>query len=94
MAQRTERQFIEVHQRLHAFELRVLARPSHTIDLTTLQVTVVSLRAYMDAILEARVPKSEAPYAEPAEDTVMVALFSTTAETSPQPCEHTKRHRY
>ena len=82
MAQRTERQFIEVHQRLHAFELRVLARPSHTIDLTTLQVTVVSLRADMDAILEARVPEFEDLSAEPAEE-VIASLFATTAAPSP-----------
>ena len=46
----------------------------------------------MDAILEARVPKFEGTSAEPAEDTVMAALFSTTTP-SPQPREHTKRHR-
>ena len=32
MAQHTERQIMEVHQRLDAFELRFLARPAPTVD--------------------------------------------------------------
>ena len=84
---------MEVHQRLDAFELRVLARPAPTVDLMTLQAIVASLRADMNAILEARVPESEAPSVEPAEDTLMATLFSTTAMPSPQPHEHTKRHQ-
>ncbi|TMW86778.1 hypothetical protein EJD97_020895 [Solanum chilense] len=83
---------MEVHQRLDAFELRVFTRPASIVDLTTLQDVVESLRAYMDAILEAWVPEFEATSAEPAKDTVMDALFSTTTP-SPQPREHTKRHR-
>ena len=54
---------------------------------------MASLRADMDAILEAWVPESEAPSAKPVEDTVMAALFSTTTAPSPHPYEHTKRHR-
>ena len=82
---------MEVHQRLDAFELRVLARPAPTVDLMTLQAIVASLRADMNAILEARVRESEAPSVEPIEDTVMVVMFSTTTAPSPQPREHTKR---
>ena len=69
---------MEVHQRLDAFELRVLAQPDPTLYLTTLQATVVSLRVDLDTILEARVPEFEAPSTEPAEDTVLAALFSNT----------------
>ena len=34
-----------LHQRLDAFDLRVIERPSPTIDLITLQEVVASLRA-------------------------------------------------
>ena len=44
-------------------------------------------------ILESRVPKSEAPSVEPAEDTVMAALFATSEIPPPSPLEHAKRHR-
>ena len=61
MVQYTERKIAEVNQRLDAFELRVLARPSPPVDMSTLQAAVDSLRADIDTILEARVPESEAP---------------------------------
>ena len=78
MVQHTERKITEIHQHLDAFELRVLARPAPQVDVSTLQATVESLRADIDMILETRVPECEAPSAEPAEDTVMAALFSTS----------------
>ena len=84
----TERKIIEVNQRLDAFELRVLARPAPLVDVSTLQAAVDSLRANIDTILEARVPESEAPSVEPAEDTVLVALFATSEIPPPPPREH------
>ena len=36
MVQRTERNIAEVHQRLDAFELRVLAQPAPLVDVSTL----------------------------------------------------------
>lgn len=45
MAQQTEQKIQAVHMRLDDFELRVLARPTPTIDLTTLQAVIASLRA-------------------------------------------------
>ena len=66
-----QRKISEVNQRLDAFELRVLARPSPPVDVSTLQAAVDSLRADIDTILEARVPESEAPSVDPAEDTVL-----------------------
>ena len=78
MVQYTERKIAEVHQRLDAFELRVLARPAPPVDVSTLQAAVDSLRADIDTILEARVPESEAPSVKPAEDTVLEALFATS----------------
>ena len=49
--------------------------------MSNLQAAVKSLRADIDMILEARVPESEASYAE---DTVMEALFATS-EIPPPP---------
>ena len=44
-------------------------------------------------ILEARVPEFEDPSAEPAEDTVMAALFATSEIPPPPPREHSKTRR-
>ena len=57
------------------------------------QAAVDSLRVDIDMILEARVPEFEAPSAEPAEDTVMAALFATSKIPSPPPRQHAKGHR-
>ena len=61
--------------------------------MSTLQAAVKSLRIDLDMILETRVPESEAPSAEPAEDTVMAALFATSEILPPPPREHAKRHK-
>ena len=58
--QQTDRMIQEVHQRLDAYDLRVLARPTATIDLTTLLADLASLMAYVDAILDLRVPEPKA----------------------------------
>ena len=93
MVQYTERKIAEVHQRLDAFELRVLARPAPPVDVSTLQAAVDSLRADIDTILEARVPESEAPSIELAEDTMLASLFATSEIPPPPPQEYAKRHR-
>ena len=93
MVQHTERKIAEVNHRLDAFELRVLARPAPPVDVSTLQAAVDSLRADIDMILEARVPESEAPSVEPAEDTVLAALFATSEIPPPPPRENDKRRR-
>ena len=51
MVQHTERKIAEVHQSLDAFEMRVLARPTPPVDVSTLQATVDSLRTDIDMIL-------------------------------------------
>ena len=51
----------------------------------TLQDAVESLREDLDTILEVQVPEFEAHSAEPPEDTVLAALFSTTATPPPHP---------
>ena len=93
MVQHTERKIAEVHQRLDTFELRVLDRPAPPVDVSTLQAGVDSLRADIDMILEARVSESEAPSVEPAEDTVMAALFATLEIPQPPHREHAKRRK-
>ena len=84
MVKHTERKIAEVHQCLDDSELWVLVLPAHQVDVSILQATVDSVRIYINMILEARVPESEAPSAEPAEDTVMPPLFATS-EIPPPP---------
>ncbi|XP_069142887.1 uncharacterized protein [Solanum lycopersicum] len=84
-----QRKSTEVHQRLDAFELRVLARPAPMVDVSTLQAAVDSLRADTDTILEVRVPEP----VEPVEDTVLAALFATSELPPPSPRESAKRRR-
>ena len=91
MVQHTERKIAEGHQRLDTFELRVLARTAPPVDVSTLQAAFDILRADIDMILEAMVPEFEAPSLEPAEDTVMAALFATSEMPPPPPREHAKR---
>ena len=71
----------------------MLARPAPLVDVSTLQAAVDSLRADIDMILEARVPEYENPSVEPAEDTVLAALFATSEIPPPPPREHAKRRR-
>ena len=71
----------------------MVARPAPPVDVSDLQVAVDSLRAYIDTILEARVPDSEAPSVEPAEDTVLAALFTTSDIPPPPPRETAKSRR-
>ena len=52
----------------------------------TLEAAVKSLRADLDTIMEA-------PSGEPVEDTVLVAIFSTTIVPPPPPRDHAKRQR-
>ena len=61
--------------------------------MSTLQDAVDSLRADIDTILEARVPEPEAPSVEPAEDTVLAALFATSEVPPPPPRESAQRRR-
>ena len=89
MERKMQRKIAEVHRRLDAFELRVLARPAPPVDVSTLQAAVDSLRADIDTILEVRVPEP----VEPVEDTVLAALFATSEIPPPSPRESAKRRR-
>ena len=92
VAQQTERKIQAVHQRLDEFELRVLACPAPTIDLTTLKKVVMSLRAKFNGILHMRGHECETEPIELAEDTVLDALFTTLNALPPETREHAKRH--
>ena len=63
------------------------------MDVSTLQAAVDSLHTDIDTILEARVPESEAPSVEPAENTMLAALFTTSEIPPPPPRESANRHR-
>ena len=71
----------------------MLARPAPPVDVLTLRAAFDSLRADIKTLLEARVPESEAPSVEPAEDTVLAALFATSDIPPPPPRESAKRRR-
>ena len=71
----------------------MLARLSPLVDVSNLQAAVDSLCADIDTILEARVPECEAPSVEPAEDTVLAALFATSEIRPPPPQESANRRR-
>ena len=83
----------EVHQGLDAFEMRVLSRTAPLVDGSNFQSAVESLRIDIYMILEARVPESESPSTEPAEDTVMTTLFATVEIPPPPPREHPRGAR-
>ena len=55
---------------------------------------MVSLRADVDVILDVPVLKSEATPADPTEDMVFAALFTTSTAPPPPPRERAKRHQY
>ena len=63
------------------------------MDVSTLQAAVDNLRADIDTILKSRVPESEGPSVEPAEDIVLAALFATSEIPPPPFREHAKRRR-
>ena len=63
------------------------------MDVSILQAAVKSLRADIDMILEARVPKPESSSAEPAEDIVMATFFANFEIPPPPPREHAKRRK-
>uniref|UniRef100_M1DPJ8 Integrase core domain containing protein n=1 Tax=Solanum tuberosum TaxID=4113 RepID=M1DPJ8_SOLTU len=89
-----DRKIQAVNKRLDAFELRFLERPAPTINLSSFQSELASLRADVDAILATPTVEPQAAPTMLADDTVLDALFSGTAEEGPEPT-HTKgkRHR-
>uniref|UniRef100_M1DHI9 Integrase core domain containing protein n=1 Tax=Solanum tuberosum TaxID=4113 RepID=M1DHI9_SOLTU len=88
-----DRKVQAVNKRLDAFELRILERSAPAIDLSALQADLASLRTDVDAILTAPSVKSQVAPTALADDTVLDALFSGTAEEGPAPT-HAKGKRY
>uniref|UniRef100_M1DM99 Integrase core domain containing protein n=1 Tax=Solanum tuberosum TaxID=4113 RepID=M1DM99_SOLTU len=89
-----DRKVQAVNKRLDAFELRVLERSAPAIDLSALQVDLASLRTDVAAILAAPSVETQAALTVLADDTVLDALFSGTAEEGPAPTHAKgKRHR-
>uniref|UniRef100_M1DHD9 Integrase core domain containing protein n=1 Tax=Solanum tuberosum TaxID=4113 RepID=M1DHD9_SOLTU len=82
------------NKRLAVFQLRDLERSAPATDLSALQVYLYSLRTDVDVILAAPSVETQAAPTALAEDTVLEALFSGTAEEEPAPTHAIgKRHR-
>uniref|UniRef100_M1DPJ2 Integrase core domain containing protein n=1 Tax=Solanum tuberosum TaxID=4113 RepID=M1DPJ2_SOLTU len=89
-----DRKVQAVKKRLDAFELRVLERSAPATDLSALQADLASLRTDVDVILAAPSVETQAAPTTLADDTVLDALFSGTAEDGPAPIyAKGKRHR-
>uniref|UniRef100_M1DDK9 Integrase core domain containing protein n=1 Tax=Solanum tuberosum TaxID=4113 RepID=M1DDK9_SOLTU len=88
-----DRKVQAVNKRLDAFELRVLERSAPATDLSSLQADLASLRTDVDAILAAPSVETQAAPTALADDTVLDALFSGTAEEEPAPT-HAKGKRH
>uniref|UniRef100_M1DFY7 Integrase core domain containing protein n=1 Tax=Solanum tuberosum TaxID=4113 RepID=M1DFY7_SOLTU len=89
-----DRKVQTVNKRLQAFEQRILERPAPTIDLSSFQSELASLWADVYANLATPTAEPQAASTALADDMVLDALFSRTAEEEPEPT-HTKckRHR-
>uniref|UniRef100_M1DZH1 Integrase core domain containing protein n=2 Tax=Solanum tuberosum TaxID=4113 RepID=M1DZH1_SOLTU len=79
------RKIQDANKRLDAFELRVLERPDPTIDLSSFQFELASLRDDVHAILATPTIDPQAAPTALADYTVLDALFSGTAEEEPEP---------
>uniref|UniRef100_M1DN91 Integrase core domain containing protein n=1 Tax=Solanum tuberosum TaxID=4113 RepID=M1DN91_SOLTU len=89
-----DRKVQAVNKRLDAFELRVLERSAPATDLSALQADLASLRTDVDPILAAPSVEIQAAPTALADDTVLDALFSGTAEEGPAPTHAKgKQHR-
>ncbi|KAG5605840.1 hypothetical protein H5410_027332 [Solanum commersonii] len=80
-----DRKVQTVNKSLDAFELRVLERSAPTIDLSSLQAELASLRTDIDAILTAPTVEPQAAPTTLADDTMLDALFSGIAEEGLEP---------
>uniref|UniRef100_M1DK06 Integrase core domain containing protein n=1 Tax=Solanum tuberosum TaxID=4113 RepID=M1DK06_SOLTU len=84
-----------VHKHLDAFELRVLERPTPTVDLTILQKKIENLRADITGLLVTpeTEPESESARMAPVDNTVVTALFSDDMLPPDSSCATGKRPR-
>uniref|UniRef100_M1DTV5 Integrase core domain containing protein n=1 Tax=Solanum tuberosum TaxID=4113 RepID=M1DTV5_SOLTU len=88
-----DRKVQAVNKHLDAFELRVLERSALGIDLSALQANFASLRTDIDALIAAPSVETQAAPTALADDIVLEALFSRTAEEGPAQT-HAKGKRY
>uniref|UniRef100_M1DUI3 Integrase core domain containing protein n=1 Tax=Solanum tuberosum TaxID=4113 RepID=M1DUI3_SOLTU len=89
-----DRKVKAVNKRLDAFELRVLERSAPGIDLSALEADLASLRTDIDALLVAPSVETQAAPSALADDTMLEALFSGTADEGPAPTHAKgKQHR-
>uniref|UniRef100_M1DNE5 Integrase core domain containing protein n=1 Tax=Solanum tuberosum TaxID=4113 RepID=M1DNE5_SOLTU len=89
-----DRKVQAINKRLDAFELRVLKRSASSIDLSALQADLASLRTDVNAILTTPSVETQVAPTALADDTVLDALFSGTAEEGLAPTHAKgKRHR-
>ena len=65
--------------------MRVLACPTPTLNLTTLQEVVASLRDDVDYILEMIGPEPKTARVELVEDTILATLFTALVEPPRKP---------
>lgn len=92
MDRNIETNIMEINKCLNAFELCVLTRNEPSVDVSTRKVSVESLREEIYTIQEGRVPESEVPCEEPAENIILATLFSTAVVPQPARRDHAKRH--
>uniref|UniRef100_M1E150 Integrase core domain containing protein n=1 Tax=Solanum tuberosum TaxID=4113 RepID=M1E150_SOLTU len=89
-----DRKVQAVNKRLDAFELRALELSAPAIDLSSLQAELASVRTEVDAILVAPTVEPQDTPTALADNTVLDALFSGTAEEGHEPTHAKgKRHR-
>ena len=93
VVQQTDKSIQAVHQHLGAFELRVLACPTPTIDLITLPEVLANMRENVDSIHEMRGHQPETAPIELVKDTMLAVPFSPPNAPPLDPCERSKRHR-
>ncbi|KAG5599281.1 hypothetical protein H5410_030651 [Solanum commersonii] len=80
-----ERKIQAINKCLDAFELRLLKRPAPTINLSSFQSELASLRTDIDSILATSTVEPQAAPTTLADDTVFDVLFSGTTEEGPEP---------
>uniref|UniRef100_M1D8P7 Integrase core domain containing protein n=1 Tax=Solanum tuberosum TaxID=4113 RepID=M1D8P7_SOLTU len=88
-----DRKVQAVNKLLDAFELRVLEQSAPAIYLSALQAELASIRTDVDAILATPTVEPQAAPTALADDTVLDALFSGTAEEGLEPT-HAKGKRH
>uniref|UniRef100_M1DH42 Integrase core domain containing protein n=1 Tax=Solanum tuberosum TaxID=4113 RepID=M1DH42_SOLTU len=75
MEQMMDHKVQAIHQRLDAFKLRISEQPAPTIDVSSFQTELASLRDDLDALLAPPKTEPKSSPTAPVENTVLDALF-------------------